>query len=175
MEGAWRFRILLVAVVAFLMCGDYFGYGSIRVIKSTTTAASTTGDAGFSKGQNQQTTEIEISEGPSYKTKDDLRAKFSDQIREACLSKILCEMASKPDNSVSLKWRNLLKLLKSSTLASASNNPPNKYYFAAHMGELLKYTGEVIGGPASGCSNLWPNCPISSDKLDKLSYKLNLK
>lgn len=65
MEGAWRFRILLVAVVAFLMCGDYFGYGSIRVIKSTTTATSTTGDAAFSKGQNQQSTEIEISEGES--------------------------------------------------------------------------------------------------------------
>lgn len=62
MEAAWRFRILLVAVVAFLMCGDYFGFGSIRVIKSTTTAA---GEAGFSKGQNQQTTEIEISEGES--------------------------------------------------------------------------------------------------------------
>lgn len=53
------------------------------------------------------------------------------------------------------------------------NMPPSKWYFAAHMGELMRHTGDNLSGPM-GCANLWPNCPISSKKLMKLSYKVRV-
>lgn len=65
------------------------------------------------------------------------------------------------------------QLCRSPTMPWMMNMPPSKWYFAAHMGELLRHTGDNMSGPM-GCANLWPNCPISSKKLMKLSYKVRV-
>ncbi|BFF97580.1 uncharacterized protein DMAD_05964 [Drosophila madeirensis] len=107
--------------------------------------------------------------GASLKTKSQL----TDTIKESCLPKMLCELASKPEYQLSEKERELLRLIRSPTMPWMMNMPPSKWYFAAHMGELMRHTGDNLSGPM-GCANLWPNCPISSKKLMKLSYKVRV-
>ncbi|KAH8286945.1 hypothetical protein KR018_011382 [Drosophila ironensis] len=107
--------------------------------------------------------------GASLKTKSQL----TDTIKESCLPKMLCELASKPEYQLSEKERELLRLIRSPTMPWMMNTPPSKWYFAAHMGELMRHTGDNLSGPM-GCANLWPNCPISSKKLMKLSYKVRV-
>ncbi|XP_068149651.1 uncharacterized protein geko [Drosophila tropicalis] len=101
------------------------------------------------------------------------RSQLTDTIKESCLPKMLCELASKPEYQLSEKERELLRLIRSPTMPWMMNMPPSKWYFAAHMGELMRYTGDNLSGPM-GCANLWPNCPISSKKLMKLSYKVRV-
>ncbi|KAH8328438.1 hypothetical protein KR067_009260 [Drosophila pandora] len=107
--------------------------------------------------------------GASLKTKSQL----TDTIKESCLPKMLCELASKPEYQLSEKERELLRLIRSPTMPWMMNMPPSKWYFAAHMGELMRHTSDNLSGPM-GCANLWPNCPISSKKLMKLSYKVRV-
>ncbi|ALC45012.1 gk [Drosophila busckii] len=107
--------------------------------------------------------------GANLKTKPQL----TDTIKESCLPKMLCELAAKPEYQLSEKERELLRLIRSPTMPWMMNIPPSKWYFAAHMGELMRHTSDNLSGPM-GCANLWPNCPISSKKLMKLSYKVRV-
>lgn len=63
---------------------------------------------------------------------------------------------------------------RSTTLTLAMAITPTRWHFAAHMGQLLRYTGDSLTGP-TGCSQLWPQCPFSSQKLMRLSSKMSLK
>lgn len=65
-------------------------------------------------------------------------------------------------------------LARSTTLTLAMAITPTRWHFAAHMGQLLRYTGDSLTGP-TGCSQLWPQCPFSSQKLMRLSSKMSLK
>lgn len=49
---------------------------------------------------------------------------------------------------------------------------PTKWHFAAHMGQLMRDTIDTFGR-ATGCSELWPQCPFSSQILLQLSKKSN--
>ncbi|XP_055856964.1 uncharacterized protein LOC129919891 [Episyrphus balteatus] len=178
MDNAWTLRIMLFAALALVIFGDFFGYGSIKGVKS----ASNQGSAG--KFQQKQT-EFELTDDEESDLQDLTPAEFkkqrvlaksqlTDAIRDSCLPKMLCEMASKPEYVLSEKEKDLLHMIRSSTMSLAMNSPPSKWHFAAHMGELLKHTADNLSGPM-GCANLWPHCPISSKKLMKLSYKVNLK
>lgn len=51
---------------------------------------------------------------------------------------------------------------------------PTRWHFAAHMGQLLRHSGDSLT-TAGGCSQLWPQCPYSTQKLMKLSGKVTLK
>lgn len=62
---------------------------------------------------------------------------------------------------------------RSTTLSLAMAVTPTRWHFAAHMGQLLRYTGDTLFGP-TGCSELWPTCPYSSKKLLHLSSKVTL-
>jgi len=178
MDVAWRFRIMIFTALALMFFGDFYGYGSVvRGVKSDSNQA-TSGTGKF----QQKDAEIEISEDTeindfstiALKQKRNLvKSQLTDAIKESCLPKMLCEMASKPEYMLTEKEKDLLHLIRSSTMSLAMNGAPSKWHFAAHMGELLRYTGDDNSGPM-GCANLWPNCPISSKKLMKLSYKVKL-
>lgn len=47
---------------------------------------------------------------------------------------------------------------------------PTKWHFAAHMGQLMRDTIDSFGR-AAGCSELWPQCPFSSQILMQLNSK----
>ncbi|XP_075161755.1 geko [Haematobia irritans] len=179
MDMAWRFRIMIFAVVALMVFGDFFGYGGMmRVVKSDPNQQTAAGAGKF----QQKNAEIEISEVPDLTElsadalqhrRNAMKTQLSDSIKDSCLPKMLCEMAAKPEYTLSEKEKDLMNLIRSSSMSLAMNGAPSKWHFAAHMGELLRYTGDNLSGPM-GCANLWPNCPISSKKLMKLSYKVKL-
>ena len=61
MDVAWRFRIMIFAVLALMLFGDFFvGFGSVRGVKSDSNQATST--AGKFQQKNA---EIEIGEGES--------------------------------------------------------------------------------------------------------------
>lgn len=62
-----------------------------------------------------------------------------------------------------------------STSLSAVAGSPSVFHFSSHMGQLMRHSADTIGGPIQGCSMLWPNCPISSDKLMRISTKVRLR
>ncbi|EDW94631.1 uncharacterized protein LOC6534237 isoform X1 [Drosophila yakuba] len=201
MDTAWRCRLMIFGVVSLLLVGDLFVYGggmksnhptphSVRAAGGAGAAGAPTGPAAAAASKFQaKNAEIDITEehefnelsaaaqslkpgmavvtGASLKTK----SKLTDTIKESCLPKMLCELASKPEYQLSEKERELLRLIRSPTMPWMMNMPPSKWYFAAHMGELMRHTSDNLSGPM-GCANLWPNCPISSKKLMKLSYKV---
>ncbi|XP_017072258.1 uncharacterized protein LOC108108664 [Drosophila eugracilis] len=202
MDTAWRCRLMIFGVVSLLLVGDLFGYGggamksnhpdphSVRSAGGAGPGVAPTGPAAAAASKFQpKNAEIDITEehdfnelsaaalkpgmalvtGASLKTKSQL----TDTIKESCLPKMLCELASKPEYQLSEKERELLRLIRSPTMPWMMNMPPSKWYFAAHMGELMRHTGDNLSGPM-GCANLWPNCPISSKKLMKLSYKVRV-
>ncbi|XP_065360213.1 uncharacterized protein geko [Calliphora vicina] len=176
MDVAWRFRIMLFTALALMIFGDIFGYGGMmRGVKSDPNQQT----AGAGKFQ-QKNAEIEISEDADlteFSTaalqQKRMKSQLTDAIKDSCLPKMLCEMASKPEYMLTEKEKDLMNLIRSSSMSLAMNGAPSKWHFAAHMGELLRYTGDELSGPM-GCANLWPNCPISSKKLMKLSYKVKL-
>lgn len=199
MDTAWRCRLMIFAVFSLLLVGDLFGYGgySVRGVGSDNPdevvgvqgGGAPTGPAAAAGKFQQKNAEIDIGEehdfdefsaaaalkpvasgivtGANLKTKSQL----SDTIKESCLPKMLCELAAKPEYQLTEKERELLRLIRSPTMPWMMNMPPSKWYFAAHMGELMRHTGDNLNGPMA-CANLWPNCPISSKKLMKLSYKV---
>ncbi|CAD7082770.1 unnamed protein product [Hermetia illucens] len=152
---------MLLTAFALIMFGDYFGYANIRTTASKN--PTTLRDA---------QPELDIEEVVQEPNK--LKARLAGAIRESCLPKMLCEMASRPEYTLSDREKELLQLLKSTTMSLTMNGPPTKWHFAAHMGELMKYTGDANSGPI-GCASLWSQCPFSSKKLMKLTYKVNLK
>lgn len=62
-----------------------------------------------------------------------------------------------------------------STSLSVVAGSPSVYHFSSHMGQLMRHSADTIGGPIAGCSMLWPNCPVSSDKLMRISTKVRLR
>ncbi|XP_058461414.1 uncharacterized protein LOC131436611 isoform X2 [Malaya genurostris] len=102
------------------------------------------------------------------------KERLKNSLREACLPKLLCEMAAKPNYSLNVRERDLLSLIRSTTLSLTMAVSPTKWHFAAHMGQLLRDAGDSLVTPM-GCSHLWPSCPYSSKKLLKLSNVVQLK
>lgn len=102
------------------------------------------------------------------------KERLKNSLREACLPKLLCEMAAKPNYSLNLRERDLLSLIRSTTLSLTMAVSPTKWHFAAHMGQLLRDAGDSLVTPM-GCSHLWPSCPYSSKKLLKLTNVVQLK
>ncbi|XP_055610119.1 uncharacterized protein LOC129757042 [Uranotaenia lowii] len=102
------------------------------------------------------------------------RERLKSSLREACLPKLLCEMAAKPNYSLNVRERDLLSLIRSTTLSLTMAVSPTKWHFAAHMGQLLRDAGDSLVTPM-GCSHLWPSCPYSSKKLLKLTNVVQLK
>ncbi|XP_037939170.1 uncharacterized protein LOC119672239 [Teleopsis dalmanni] len=177
MDVAWRFRIIIFTALALLVFGDLYGYGSVRGVKSDPNQA-TTGAGKFQQKNAEiditEDTEInEFSAAALQQKRNLVRSQLTDAIKDSCLPKMLCEMASKPEFMLTEKEKDLLQLIRSSTMSLTMNGAPSKWHFAAHMGELLRYTGDNLSGPM-GCANLWPNCPISSKKLMQLSYKVKI-
>uniref|UniRef100_A0A1B0G5T8 Uncharacterized protein n=1 Tax=Glossina morsitans morsitans TaxID=37546 RepID=A0A1B0G5T8_GLOMM len=175
MDVAWRFRIMLFTALALILFGDLFGYGSVRGVKSDPNRPPT----GSNKFQ-QKNAEIEINEDTDLselsattlqERRDLIKTQLTDAIKDSCLPKMLCEMAAKPPYLLTEKEKDLIHLIRSSSLSFPMKGSPSKWHFAAHMGELLRHTGDENSGPM-GCANLWPNCPISSKKLMRLSYKV---
>ncbi|XP_030372504.1 uncharacterized protein LOC115622636 [Scaptodrosophila lebanonensis] len=199
MDTAWRCRLMIFGVVSLLLIGDLFGYSaSVRGVKSDhhpdDVAVRGGPPTAPAAGKFQQkNAEIDIGEEHDFNdfseaaalksSAGDLgaasvaqlktKAQLTDTIKESCLPKMLCELASKPEYMLSEKEKELLRLIRSPTMPWMMNMPPSKWYFAAHMGELMRFTGDGLSGPM-GCANLWPNCPISSKKLMKLSYKVRV-
>lgn len=62
-----------------------------------------------------------------------------------------------------------------STSLSVVAGSPSVYHFSSHMGQLMRHSADTIGGTIQGCSYLWPNCPVSSDKLMRISTKVRLQ
>lgn len=102
------------------------------------------------------------------------KEQLKNSLREACLPKLLCEMAAKPNYSLNVRERDLLSLIRSTTLSLTMAVSPTKWHFAAHMGQLLRDAGDSLVTPM-GCSHLWPSCPYSSKKLLKLTNVVQLK
>ncbi|EAT42113.1 AAEL006310-PA [Aedes aegypti] len=102
------------------------------------------------------------------------KERLKNSLREACLPKLLCEMAAKPNYSLNVRERDLLSLIRSTTLSLTMAVSPTKWHFAAHMGQLLRDAGDSLVTPM-GCSHLWPSCPYSSKKLLKLTNVVQLK
>ncbi|XP_018786027.1 PREDICTED: uncharacterized protein LOC108967200 [Bactrocera latifrons] len=183
MDVAWRFRIMIFTALALMLFGDFYGYGSVRGVQSDTNQAAAAAAATTGPGKFQQSdADIEIGEDTEIndfsavalqRKQTTLKSQLTDAIKESCLPKMLCEMSAKPEYMLTEKEKDLLYLIRSSTMSLAMNSAPSKWHFAAHMGELLRYTGDDNSGPM-GCANLWPNCPISSKKLMKLSHKVKL-
>ncbi|XP_060655813.1 uncharacterized protein LOC132791049 isoform X1 [Drosophila nasuta] len=198
-DTAWRCRLMIFGILTLLLVGDLVGFGglSVRGVKSDNPddnplqgGGAPTGPAAAAGKFPEKNAEIDIGEehdfdefsaaaalklntgivtGANLKTKSQL----TDTIKESCLPKMLCELAAKPEYELSEKERELLRLIRSPTMPWMMNMPPSKWYFAAHMGELMRHTADNLHGPM-GCANLWPNCPISSKKLMKLSYKVRV-
>lgn len=204
MEVAWRFRIIFAMAFAVIIFGDLLGYGGAKkdpkdktllsgfsatglgsssygdvktvheneIDSEPAAARQPYGDAGSSAGGNTLMT-------PSSTTTQQLDAaahkeRLKSSLREACLPKLLCEMAAKPNYSLNVRERDLLSLIRSTTLSLTMAVSPTKWHFAAHMGQLLRDAGDSLVTPM-GCSHLWPSCPYSSKKLLKLTNVVQLK
>uniref|UniRef100_A0A182M2Y8 Uncharacterized protein n=1 Tax=Anopheles culicifacies TaxID=139723 RepID=A0A182M2Y8_9DIPT len=200
MEVAWRFRVIFVMAFVVIIFGDLLGYGGARkepkdksllsgftevdadsakmipTGKETTPSAQTRTSASNEIGSNvdgefdqdQETTGLSSAELAARKEK------LKNSLREACLPKLLCEMAAKPNYSLNVRERDLLSLIRSTTLSLTMAVSPTKWHFAAHMGQLLRDAGDALVTPI-GCSHLWPSCPYSSKKLLKLTNVVHLK
>uniref|UniRef100_A0A182JBQ0 Ketoreductase domain-containing protein n=2 Tax=Anopheles atroparvus TaxID=41427 RepID=A0A182JBQ0_ANOAO len=201
MEVAWRFRIIFVMAFVVIIFGDLLGYGGARkepkgksLLSGITEVEANTGDLGptgkdaASAGTQTRTghtnaiggsveSDFEEEENTAGLSSAELAArkeKLKNSLREACLPKLLCEMAAKPNYSLNVRERDLLSLIRSTTLSLTMAVSPTKWHFAAHMGQLLRDAGDTLVTPI-GCSHLWPSCPYSSKKLLKLTNVVHLK
>lgn len=200
MEIAWRFRIIFAMAFAVIIFGDLLGYGGAKKDQKDKTLFSGIstgfGSSGSQHHIDKRSTpdhENEISttgaepssSSPSYgshsissmlTSADSVahKERLKNSLREACLPKLLCEMAAKPNYSLTVRERDLLSLIRSTTLSLTMAVSPTKWHFAAHMGQLLRDAGDSLITPM-GCSHLWPSCPYSSKKLLKLTNVVQLK
>ncbi|GAB0095672.1 uncharacterized protein DMENIID0001_110770 [Sergentomyia squamirostris] len=177
MEAAWRFRIMLLMAFAVILFGDFLGYGSVNSDRAPPRNPTNLRD---------EDTDLHIVDGTALNILDSSpeqshtattyqisKRKLTQTLRESCLPKMLCEMAAKPNYSLTDREKDLLTLIKSTTLTLAMAVAPTRWHFAAHMGQLLR-TGDAMAGTI-GCSHLWPQCPFSAQKLLQLSSKVSLK
>ncbi|XP_055696743.1 uncharacterized protein LOC129797897 [Phlebotomus papatasi] len=176
MEAAWRFRIMLLMAFAVILFGDFLGYGSVKSDRAPTRNPSNLrdDDADLHIVDGTALNILESSpETHTAATYQISKRKLTQTLRESCLPKMLCEMAARPSYNLSDRERDLLTLIKSTTLTLAMAVAPTRWHFAAHMGQLLR-SGDSLSGTI-GCSQLWPQCPFSSQKLMQLSSKVSLK
>uniref|UniRef100_A0A182SHC0 Uncharacterized protein n=1 Tax=Anopheles maculatus TaxID=74869 RepID=A0A182SHC0_9DIPT len=200
MEVAWRFRIIFVMAFVVIIFGDLLGYGGARKEpkdksllsgftevetdtskmipggKETAPTAQTRTNPSNEIGDNVEG-DFEQDQDTAGLSSAELAArkeKLKNSLREACLPKLLCEMAAKPNYSLNVRERDLLSLIRSTTLSLTMAVSPTKWHFAAHMGQLLRDAGDALVTPI-GCSHLWPSCPYSSKKLLKLTNVVHLK
>uniref|UniRef100_A0A182PUX9 Uncharacterized protein n=1 Tax=Anopheles epiroticus TaxID=199890 RepID=A0A182PUX9_9DIPT len=202
MEVAWRFRIIFVMAFVVIIFGDLLGYGGARkepkdksllsgfteVETNTANKMIPTGKETAASGAQARTSssndigsdvegDFDQDQDTSGLSAAELAArkeKLKNSLREACLPKLLCEMAAKPNYSLNVRERDLLSLIRSTTLSLTMAVSPTKWHFAAHMGQLLRDAGDALVTPI-GCSHLWPSCPYSSKKLLKLTNVVHLK
>ncbi|XP_035793295.1 uncharacterized protein LOC118467192 isoform X2 [Anopheles albimanus] len=197
MEVAWRFRIIFVMAFVVIIFGDLLGYGGARKepkdkslltgiteVEASSAEMITSGkDAPSTRPRPTSHTnaigsvESDFDEDTTGLSTAELAArkeKLKNSLREACLPKLLCEMAAKPNYSLNARERDLLSLMRSTTLSLTMAMSPTKWHFAAHMGQLLRDAGDALVTPI-GCSHLWPSCPYSSKKLLKLTNVVQLK
>ncbi|XP_058054792.1 uncharacterized protein LOC131206301 [Anopheles bellator] len=197
MEVAWRFRVIFVMAFVVIIFGDLLGYGGARkepkdkALLSGITEVEANGAEMLPSGKDAPGTrprttapsnaigslESEFEEDTAGLSTAELlarREKLKHSLREACLPKLLCEMAAKPNYSLNVRERDLLSLMRSTTLSLTMAMSPTKWHFAAHMGQLLRDAGDALVTPI-GCSHLWPSCPYSSKKLLKLTNVVQLK
>ncbi|XP_053676983.1 uncharacterized protein LOC128727137 [Anopheles nili] len=203
MEVAWRFRIIFVMAFVVIIFGDLLGYGGARKepkdksllsgfteVEANTAEMLPTGKEPGGPGAQTRTghnnaNEIGSNVEGDFEQDQDAaglspaelaarKEKLKNSLREACLPKLLCEMAAKPNYSLNVRERDLLSLIRSTTLSLTMAVSPTKWHFAAHMGQLLRDAGDALVTPI-GCSHLWPSCPYSSKKLLKLTNVVHLK
>lgn len=195
MEVAWRFRIIFAMAFAVIIFGDLLGYGGAKKDpkdKSLLTAGFSAGLGDIKATHENEigSTESESSARQPYAAAAATasgtspadhqldaaahKERLKSSLREACLPKLLCEMAAKPNYSLNVRERDLLSLIRSTTLSLTMAVSPTKWHFAAHMGQLLRDAGDSLVTPM-GCSHLWPSCPYSSKKLLKLTNVVQLK
>ncbi|XP_050075606.1 uncharacterized protein LOC126563040 [Anopheles maculipalpis] len=200
MEVAWRFRIIFVMAFVVIIFGDLLGYGGARKepkdksllsgfteVETDTSKMIPTGKETAPSAQTRTSPSNEIGgnvDGDFEQDQDTAglssaelaarKEKLKNSLREACLPKLLCEMAAKPNYSLNVRERDLLSLIRSTTLSLTMAVSPTKWHFAAHMGQLLRDAGDALVTPI-GCSHLWPSCPYSSKKLLKLTNVVHLK
>ncbi|XP_062543324.1 uncharacterized protein LOC134210906 [Armigeres subalbatus] len=139
--------------------------------RSYTSGSSSSGSNSNSDSDNTKSTAASGSQAADLATH---KEQLKNSLREACLPKLLCEMAAKPNYSLNVRERDLLSLIRSTTLSLTMAVSPTKWHFAAHMGQLLRDAGDSLVTPM-GCSHLWPSCPYSSKKLLKLTNVVQLK
>ncbi|XP_035907424.1 uncharacterized protein LOC118510100 [Anopheles stephensi] len=201
MEVAWRFRIIFVMAFVVIIFGDLLGYGGSRKepkdksLLSGFTEVETDTSKMIPSGAKEPAPSAQTRTNPSNELGDNVdgdfdqdqdtaglssaelaarKEKLKNSLREACLPKLLCEMAAKPNYSLNVRERDLLSLIRSTTLSLTMAVSPTKWHFAAHMGQLLRDAGDALVTPI-GCSHLWPSCPYSSKKLLKLTNVVHLK
>lgn len=75
-------------------------------------------------------------------------------------------------NKLNIKFDVLFLFFHRSTTLSFvwQYSTPTKWHFAAHMGQLMRDTIDSFGR-ATGCSELWPQCPFNSATLLQLNKK----
>ncbi|XP_055535441.1 uncharacterized protein LOC129724510 [Wyeomyia smithii] len=200
MEVAWRFRIIFAMAFGVIIFGDLLGYGGAKKDQKDKTMLSGF-SAGFASSSGQSSVDADSrssSENEISTAESEIAAvrrpfgaaggvlnsaqfdsvahkeRLKNSLREACLPKLLCEMAAKPNYSLNMRERDLLSLIRSTTLSLTMAVSPTKWHFAAHMGQLLRDAGDSLITPM-GCSHLWPSCPYSSKKLLKLTNVVQLK
>ncbi|XP_055696571.1 uncharacterized protein LOC129797757 [Lutzomyia longipalpis] len=177
MEAAWRFRIMLLMAFAVILFGDFLGYGNVKSDRPSPRNPSNLRDEDpdlhIVDGTALNILDSSPEETHTSATYQISKRKLTETLKESCLPKMLCEMAARPSYNLSDRERDLLTLIKSTTLTLAMAVAPTRWHFAAHMGQLLR-SGDSLSGTI-GCSQLWPNCPFSSQKLMQLSSKVSLK
>ncbi|XP_031623398.1 uncharacterized protein LOC116340836 [Contarinia nasturtii] len=189
MDTAWRFRLVLICTFAIIIFGDILGYANVKGDKDSNGNHQRTVDSTLKKNQHNRNQHQNIEDSPSTEDIEDFISKKSNSntkllqidlkdkitlanhMREACLPKLLCEIAAKPSNVITEKEQNLLDLIRSTTLSFVwQYSTPTKWHFAAHMGQLMRDTIDSFGR-AAGCSELWPQCPFNSATLLQLNKK----
>jgi len=171
METVWRFRIILFMAFAVIIFGDLLGYGNVNGEKDTANTEKYRTVEPKKKHANGGGSENEIvyptipERSALHKIRKYDRQSQTDPLRDACLPKMLCEIAAKPASAISEKEKSLLELIKSTTLSLVWHHyAPTRWHFAAHMGQLMRDSVDSMGGPM-GCAELWPQCPFSTKAL----------
>uniref|UniRef100_A0A182N1N7 Uncharacterized protein n=1 Tax=Anopheles dirus TaxID=7168 RepID=A0A182N1N7_9DIPT len=138
MEVAWRFRVIFVMAFVVIIFGDLLGYGGARKepkdksllsgfteVEANTAEMIPTGKEAAPGAQTRTSpsndiggnveSDFEQDQETSGLSPAELAArkeKLKNSLREACLPKLLCEMAAKPNYSLNVRERDLLSLIR---------------------------------------------------------------
>lgn len=92
---------------------------------------------------------------------------------QPCLQRIKCSPSLSNGNisKHSINKPAFVYIFRSTTVSFIWQfSTPTKWHFAAHMGQLMRDTIDTFGR-ATGCSELWPQCPLTSAALMNLNAK----